>query len=322
MRQVSKWLIFGLVGMSTISLTGCGTAGTPARGSQSLPPGPLPSATTDANDPYNAFLADDFLTINSARMELEYKCYAANGYPEFLKVLPAQKADAFRSMALTPDFKSTFASYAELPWFPSEDYARAAGFGHPTPGQETFVSTSDASFTRTAQDCEAETLATISGSAELIGAYTALGNSLAEALATAARANKGPLTKDVFACMNKGEYPVDEDGSNKQDIWGVDFGVPYGKPAPLTFPDLSKGGAVQIVPAIPEGPYIPTSEESNAAVAMYRCSVESGAQVAWQRTMNDAKQKALSENEATLTELNPKIQALAKSASLAVQNQP
>lgn len=321
MRQISKWLTAGLVGSAAVALAGCGTVGTPGVGTQPVPRGPLPSATADPNDLYNAFLADDFLTINSARMELEYKCYAANGYPEFLTVLPAQKANAFRSNAVTPDFKSTFASFSELPWFPSEDYAKAAGFGHSTPGMDTFVATADDSFAQTAQDCEGETLTAIAASAELIRDYTALGNSLAEALTVAANQNKEPLTKDVFACMSRGDYPVDENGSNKQDIWGVDFGVPYGSPPADYYPDLTKGGAVQIVPATPEGTYVPTSEESNAAAAMYRCSVESGAQDAWQKAMNDAKQKALAENEATLTELNPKIQALAKSAALAVQNQ-
>lgn len=326
MRLDPRWLAFGLLAAAVIGITGCGSSATDMNAAQAVSaqtgaPATLPPVPADPNDPYDAFLSDDLLGINSAKMELEYKCYAANGYPQFLKVLPAQKANAFRSLALTPDFRTTFASFAELPWFPSEAYARAAGFGHSMPAIDTYVFTTDNSFQQTAQDCEAKALTSMGGTAKDLQSYTKLGNTLAEAIAAAAKQNKPPLTQEVFDCMSKGKYPVDPNGPNKQSIWNVDFGVPYGTPPPQHWPNLTKGGTVQIVPEKPEEHYVPTPQESEAAAAMYQCSISSGAHDAWEKDMTDAKEKALAQNEAALSELSPKIHALAKSAALAVQNQ-
>jgi hypothetical protein len=327
MRLHQKLLVFGLLAATAQNLGACGTAATDERGAEAagiqvISPAALEPEADDPNDPYNAFLSEDFLAINSAKIELEYKCYAAQGYPQFLSVLPVQKANAFRSLALTPDFKATFASFAELPWFPSEAYARAAGFGHTMAARDAYVFTSDSAFQQTARDCETKALTAMAGSADLIQAYTTLGNTLADAIAAAAKQNKPPLTQKVFACMSKGKYPVDQNGSNKQPIWNVDFGVPYGTPPPQHWPNLTKGGAVQIVPAVPEERYVPTPQEADAAAAMYQCSVDSGAHDLWKKAITDAKEKALVQNEASLSDLSPKIHALSKSAALAVQSQP
>jgi hypothetical protein len=327
MRWHYKWLTLGLIIVSALTLGGCGAStgkegGTETGSTQVANQLPVPTETPDPNDPYNAFLSDDLLAINSAKIELEYKCYAANGYPQFLKVLSAQKANAFRSLALTPDFKSTFASFAESPWFPNEAYAKAAGFGHTMAAMDTYVFVSDSSFSQTSEECETKARSAMAGSSELIQPYAALGNTLADAISAAAEKNQHPLTQEVFACMSKGQYPVDENGPNKQPIWNVDFGVPYGTPPPQHWPNLTKGGPVQIVPASPEERYVPTSQESEAAAAMYQCSLSSGAHDSWEKAMTDAKNKALVQNESTLSELSPKIHALAKSAALAVQGQP
>lgn len=322
-----RWLLAGLATAAALSLVGCaigeGQGQKPdSASSEARDPGPLPIVTPDPNDPYNAYLSEDLLAISSAKFEVEYKCYGSNGYPQFLEVLPVEKANAFRGQALTPDFKSTFASFGEIPWFPSEAYARAAGFGHSMPARDPYVHVSDAAFTHVSTSCEEKALATISGSAELLRAYTVLGNKLAEAVETAASKSKGPLTQKVFDCMSKGRYKVEPNGPNKQDIWNVDFGVPYGSQKPQQWPDLTKGGAVQIVPGTPENRYWPTALESEAAAAMHQCSIESGARDSWNNAINEAKKKALAENEATLSELNPKIRELAKSAAIAVQSQP
>ncbi|WP_422935789.1 hypothetical protein [Sinomonas sp. P47F7] len=277
----------------------------------------------DPNDPYSAFLADELLSINSAMRELEYRCYADNGYPEYLEVLPALKANEFRSSASTPDYETTFRAFSESPWFTSEENARATGYGSSIPGLDAQVVPDDRSILKVFEDCRQASLRRTSGNEDVVNAYSQLGNVLAETLATSPSQNKDALTKRVFECMDKGRYPVDPNGPHKSIRWGVDFGVPLGvAPRMPEAVDLTQGTGTKVIPAEPTQHYFPTAEESESAAAMYRCSLETGAQTDWNRANNDTKNAALAKNEATLTELNPKIRELAKSAAAAVQTKP
>lgn len=323
----NKYLAAGMATAVALCIAGCSSADNSrdgkGTGSRTENAGPLSTLAPDHDDPYSAYLSDNLLAINSAKLEISYKCYAENGYPLFLEVLPAQKANAFRGDALTPDFKTTFASMSEAPWFSSEAYARETGFGHTTPARDPHVFASDGAFAQISKFCEEKALSAISGSAELLKQYVALGNSLAESLRNETREIEGPLNQKVFDCMNKGDYPVDPHGPNKQHVWNVDFGVPYGSAPGEEWPVPSKGGgAIQLVPATPELRYTPTTQESEAAAAMYRCSIESGARDSWTKAVNKAKQRVLAGNEARFSELNPQIQALAKSAAAAAKSQP
>lgn len=274
----------------------------------------------DPSDPYSAYLAEDLLAINSVSRELDYRCYAENGYPEYLEVLPGQKANEFRSAASTPDFKTTFRSYSRSPWFSSEEEARETGYGRTVPGLDAQVFTMDGSFRRVVEDCHDATLKKTSGNAEVVSAYIQLGNALAEGLAAIPSRIKDPLTKEVLECMNRGPYPVDPNGPNKPSGWNVDFGVPLGtQPRIPEATDLTKGAVTKVIPAEPAQQYVPTAKESDSAAAMYRCSVETGAHDDWVKAVDEAKNAALAKNEATLIELNPKIKELAKSAALALQ---
>lgn len=304
--------IAALIGLVVVASTACGNKTTPTPS--------LGVGAEDSNDPYSAYLADDLLAINSATRELEYRCYAESGYPEYLEVLPSQKANAFRSAASTPDFETTFREISKSPWFSSEENARAAGYGHTIPGLDAQVFTMDGSFRKVFEDCRESTLRKTANNEETVYAYSQLGNTLAEAIATMPKQNKDALTKRVFECMGKGQYPVDPNGPNKALGWGVDFGVPLGAaPRMLEQPDLTEGPVTKVIPAEPAQQYVPTPKESESAAAMYQCSVETGAQADWQKAVNELKTAILAKHEATLIELNPKIKELAKSAALALQ---
>jgi hypothetical protein len=302
--------IASLAVLVSVAATGCGAKSAP---SDSL-------SIADPSDPYSAYLADELLTINSASRELDYRCYADNGYPEYLEVLPAQKANQFRSSASTPDFKTTFRSFSESPWFSSEEDARSKGYGHTVPGLDAQVFSMDSALAKVAADCRESTLKKTSGNEDVVSAYVQVGNSLAEALAVIPNQAKEPGTKKVFECMDKGQYPVDPNGPNKPVGWGVDFGVPLGtEPRMPGAQDLTKGAVTKVIPAQPALRYEPTAKESESAAAMYRCSVETGARDDWVKIINAAKNAALAKHEATLIELNPKIKDLAKSAALTLQ---
>lgn len=323
-KQQIITVVFALAGV----LAGVGACGSPHT-SPAVQPDHVNSPSTGSGrgvdgggDPYATYKSADLLAINSAYNELRYGCLAENGYPQFLKVLPAQKANAFRGMAETPDFASTFASYSELPWFDSEQDARTKGYGSPAQALEPIVMTLDPAIGPVMNDCAQKALAAFEDREGTIQKYTQLGNTLAESIDSIAGKAKGDLTNKVFACMNKGKYPVDPNGANKANDWNVDFQVPMGEQPPQPRRDGSgmSGNAVIISPAVPAKPYVPTKEESESAAAMYHCSVETGAHDEWLNDIHQAEATAVSQNEAALDELNPKITALAKSASAALQS--
>ena len=302
----------GIVVLMGVVSSGCGSKASPRPSAAAL--------ALDPNDPFSAYLADDVLTINSATRELDYRCYAENGYPEFLEVLPAQKANQFRSLATTPDFKTTFTEFSKSPWFSSEEAARATGYGRSIAGLDAQVINVDGSAVEVARDCNDATQKKLSGIDETLIPYVQLGDALAEALATSSGRNEKGLTKRVFECMEKSKYPVDPNGPNKSPIWGVDFGIPLGAAPRLPeAPELTQGYGKKVIPAEPTQRYLPTPQESESAAAMYRCSVETGARDEWVKAVNEVKNAALAKHEATLLELNPKIKELAKSAVLALQ---
>lgn len=310
--------ITAIVALIGIGGTGCASGNSQPESKSGSPQG-LQSRVGDANDPFDAYLAADLLAINSALRELDYKCYADNGYPQYLDVLPAQKANDFRSSALTPDLETTFASFSALPWFESEESARATGYGHSYPAMDPVIFATDPALVEVIKECRGETMQKVSGSEELLGEYSQLGNTLTEAIIVAAKQNKAPLTDKVFACMAKGPYAVDANGPNKSDDWGVDFGVPLGSQPQPEFAAPPKGSTTQVLPGSPAKVYVPTAQESDSAAEMHRCSLESGAQEVWLKAMMTAKEAAVAENEAKLTELNPAIKELAKSAAMALQ---
>jgi len=318
-----KSLDFGtaVVVMSLATLTACSSASDTA---SSATPGPTRTYSADVpavdpNDPYNLYLADDLLQINSSLTELQFKCFAQNGYPEFLDVLPAQKADDFRTLAETPDFRSTFSSYAELPWQVSSDAAKRHGFGRDVLPIVRSVVVKDTAFPVVQQNCRTEALAAASGNQGLIQQYVSLGNTLASALVVADDKYRPSFNDKVFKCMGEKGSPVDKGGPNVHPVWQVDFQVPLGSVTEPPFPNLKGGGNTVINPGRPGVAYMPTAEESRAAETMYRCSVDSGAKSDWENAMNEAKKTALSTQEAQISELNPAIKQLAKSAAAATQ---
>jgi|GEM_PF-4450830 len=315
--------VFALAGvLASVAACGAPQPSSPAVGGQTGSHGAVTGrAPKISGDPYAIYKSADLLAINSAFDELKYRCLAENGYPQFLQVLPAQKANAFRGMAETPDFAATFTSYAELPWFASEQDAREKGYGIPGQAIGPTVMTMDPAIGPVMNDCTTKARAAVGDQDGTIQKYTELGNTLAGAIDSIAGKAKGDLTNRVLACMNKSKYPVDPNGANKNNDWNVDFQVPLGVQPPRSHQDVSgmNGNAVIITQAIPAKPYVPTKEESESAAAMYRCSVETGAHDEWLNDIHQAEATAISQNEAALDELNPKITALAKSASAALQ---
>jgi len=252
------------------------------------------------------------LAINSALTEAQYKCYASNGYPQFLEVLPEQKQDSFRGRADTPDFSTTFASLSESRWFANEDQARRMGLGkitNPTP-RSVFVT--DTSFLGVKETCQTSTMKRLGIDAKTFQSYIELGNRLAETLGQLGNGNLNSSNDKVFDCLKQKGHSVDKNGPNKDPNWGADFGITLGKVSESQSEETadSSPGPVTIKPAESQT-YTPTADESKLAVDLYRCSLETGVKADWDKQVADAKQKALKANETQLTDLGPKIKQLA-----------
>lgn len=308
-------LIFGVAIMSIAVISGC-SASIPESTNLNNNTVEIARPTLAADDPYGTYLGMDLLNINSAINASQYNCYADNGYPQFLEVLPEQKADSFRSIADTPDFPTAFASFTDSPWFSSEEQAKSLGFGKTSSPTERSVVVMDTSFPSVMADCRKSVLEDLGVNATIINQYIQLGNTLVDTI-VAAGSIQPALDSRIFDCLEKRGYPLDRGGANIDPTWGVDFGIALGSVVSPPFPDLTKQGSIAVVPASSET-YTPTAEESKMAGDMYKCSVETGSKTEWEKNILNAKNTVLNSNETALTELNPEIRSLAAKVSAAL----
>ncbi|KIA73410.1 hypothetical protein ANMWB30_23370 [Arthrobacter sp. MWB30] len=304
MKKAPAAIVAALV---AVSVVGCNAP------ESSVPqPGYTSAAATEppSGMPYSAFRAQDLLDIYSAVTEITYECYAENGYPEFLQVLPEQKANLFRTVPSTPDYVSAFDRLAKAPWFDSEDEARKGGYGHGASAVLTSVYAMDVAFRDIARTCATKADEKLPGSQAFIRDYSALGATLADALKAATARNWDEETEKIFACMSTHDFPVTPSGPNISPSWGVDFGVPLGVEPVPDYPQITEGAKIQIVPTLPAKSYVPTPQEAESAAVMHNCSIETGAREAWDRAMVDAESDAISKNLTKLTELNAELPPL------------
>ncbi|MCX2748383.1 hypothetical protein OOZ51_11215 [Arthrobacter sp. MI7-26] len=266
-----------------------------------------------------SYLSDEVLTLNASVTELNYRCLADNGFPEFVAVLPAQKANKFRTIPPNLDFKAMFDDVTRSPWFETKDDAKALGYGRNAKGLDTRVVVSDPAFLAVAKECGDKVQAKLPGSHDVLATYADIGVKIIKAINDAGESSFKASSGAVYDCMAQHKFPVSSTAPNRVAPWGVDFGVPLGSqpPRPPANDPVSSHG-VNIIPAVPGSEYAPSAEEKESATIMFNCSIETGVRTQWKKSVDDAIRATLAENQSSLDSLRTKLTEMAKAASDAV----
>ena len=253
-------------------------------------------------DPYDIYRADDLQTIDAAQKLELYKCLAAEGFPQLLEGDPdPEGADASEGLDAPDDL-----------WFASEEQARENGFGHPEPGRSAKFRLADPAYINLIDSCMESAWKSLGEDAEkTMVDYAVIGNKLRVEGYTHIDEKMTEFRDRVFECLQEEEAPVSQQEGSE---WGLAFNFAIGS---LEGQKNESSDELQFgfSDAIPERSYIPTPEESEVAVQVYNCAIDTGVKEEAMALAYQDRNDVISEVEVELTELNTKISEMSKKAA-------
>ncbi len=257
-------------------------------------------------DAYDIYLAEEVDTIEFGQDVLRFHCLVDNGYREFEAFVPKSPTERARQDADQITTDNAF--------FASEQDAMTRGLREepagPAPAK---VIGHDSSLDAISEACDATAWDALGPDAHQIHLeYRQLGNAFG-ALGTALSEDLVRLQNTVAQCLVDAGEPV----TVAQDqLFGIRPDIELGQP--VVYPERigpKQTQGVEIIPADAEIAYVPTPAESDLAVKYYECSRQTGAREEFEHLLSEAKTEIVAEHEAELSELNPKIQELARKAA-------
>ncbi len=283
-------------------LTACGTPTAPAAVVV-----PTPTVRVQApSQPYDAFRGDLLDVIAAAVLVERDRCMAKAGYPELQQAVGQPASGSF------DDLKVNAGSFGAT----SAAEARRRGFGRDVPAEPPAVRSTSQKFSDAMDRCTQEANARLGPNAqEVQNRYYDLGNQLRMALRPV-YADKMPprFAVPVLACLQAKGFT-----SKTPDV--RTFGVPFGNAGPEPSPGWDKRGVLQVRPANPARPYVPTTQESALAETWYDCTTTAGwphFQLTRALTLQATTVRRL---KPQLDELTPSIESQARQATTVIANQ-
>ncbi len=225
------------------------------------------------------------------------------------------KADGFRIAGGGLSYDGLVVSANEPLWFQDQNDAARRGFGvlgAGWPDMPAFVEVHDKAFSAVQDQCEQKAYQKLGGATAIRQQVGDLAHNM---FAPVQSLKKDDLQDKVFVCLESVGFKTTKTGPQVNSFYGRDLGISLGASVKPALPIPNNKIRVQIFPAVKVAKYVPTAEEVKMAVAMYDCSVKTGARAEYAKRLYDAKVKAVAANEATLTELKPKIEAMVKAAA-------
>lgn len=265
-----------------------------------LPAGP--GKTADPANPFDAVLTEDLDTVLHAQKIMSLQCDVDNGYPEVAQFIP-ETAQVNTRAELEQVGLDVF--------FSSREQAERDGFGHSLEASPKKLIVHDQAYGTISDTCFTTAWEELGPDAEkTTHQYRALISRLSGQTSKVWE-NAKPHTDKILQCLKDKGHPV-----TGGDTRGISTNIEMGQvPQPPERPGPSRTSGVEILDAVPEARYVPSPAESALAGDYYTCSEETGVRASFQRDLTAAKKKAITENEAQLSELNTKITALAKKAA-------
>lgn len=282
--------------LSIGGISGCGNGG---------PEKKLPH---DAKRSLDLYLGDKLGLIKFAMLKVRNRCLADAGYPQNLNGMADRPSNPFLSLVIRPG------SFGPS----TEEEARRRGFGSDRPSQPARIVSFDLNYDKSLERCETRAWEKVGEEAQATyHGYFQFGNDLLGPTSDVHRKFDAELVPKLLDCMEaKGYRVADRQAYLKApDLahWGVKLGTLEGGQDDWK-PERTPG-TVQVGPPIPAKRYVPTPEESEMAVAMFHCNRQVGR---FDRQMAEAERvqaELVTKHESTFAELNPKIEALARTAA-------
>jgi hypothetical protein len=268
-----------------------------------------PSAPVGAS--FDLFLNDQLAFINYAQQKVRNNCLTKAGYPETQALIVPKDLVPFESLKVKP---SMFG-------FASEEEARTQGLGRDASFQPGKVVNSDSNFESNLLRCDKEAWTALGDEAKsTLQAYYDLGNALLSYRREVSQALPGDLQSRFLDCMERSNYPVQDREAYLKAPNHQAFGVPLGKleDLPRAGSQTPSGAGLKVSPATPARRYLPTRQESELAVVIYRCQQEINLVRLSMEAAERIQKRLVEQHETTFLELNPKIEKIARDAAALV----
>lgn len=303
-----------LVALSCLLVAGCH----PAPGASPLET-PSPEATEGlppfadpgGPQPVDIYQAEKLSQVDYAQRLVRNTCLAEAGYPQNLNNMPEYRPEG-NYLRFHP---STYFGFA------SEEEARERGMNRDRPAEPPYIISFDPGYDAALEQCEAQAWSRLGADAKATyDAYVDLGDQVNAVIVARVRPVLRAGVASLIECLEETGFVfrgTDEERENVGLLNLAPYFVTMGhyEPEQEDWEPERIPGTVQVSPPVIAQDWIPSPEEREFAVAVYRCDQQTGRlDEAW-AAHYAAQVEAVGRFESSFAELNPKLDVLAAAAS-------
>lgn len=260
----------------------------------------------------DVFHSDEISLIGYAQSKLRADCMERNGYPQLNEAGVQEYPGTYEYLVpKAPDWATA-----------TDEQARRMGFGSNSRPEAARVFGREDGYSRADDDCRREAKDILGQESEKIVEQVAMfANAISGEVAEVLHYSGGAEAQElkglyvpVMDCLERKGYRWSGQGERNLDAYGLFVQKGYHEGPEPERPEPAPG-KITIVPAVPERQYVPAPEESDLAVAAAQCARRTGYGDKFFALTLRVTREAIGKHEAELTELTPKVEALAKKAA-------
>ncbi|MFC7533986.1 hypothetical protein [Actinoplanes sp. GCM10030250] len=306
-------LVAGTV-LLALPLTGCSFTGdeepsTPRAAAQASA-----AARAKPSQPFDILQGEKVGLVEHAQAKIQFKCMADSGYPQNQEIGVPPPINPFEGLTIGAGSLGPM----------TEAEARRTGFGIDAVAERPALVSSDSNYDKAAERCDEKAWDTLgAGARETVWAYYELTNQLGPYRKELDRKLPKDLPAKLLDCITGEGYRAKDRNEFLKTPNPDQLGVAFGELEPATARDWEpkrRSGTVDVGPAVPARRYLPTPEESELAVAWYRCRQKTDMLNAYLSAARPVQQAYVDRYESQITELNAKVEELSRKAAALAAN--
>ncbi|MDX6744622.1 hypothetical protein [Actinocorallia sp. A-T 12471] len=275
--------------------------------------GELPKASKEFTgaQPFDVLKGEEMGMLDHARLWAHARCMADAGYPQVSKAGLTEPRDAFDYLKIGP-------GGGKAGW-PSEEIARAKGFGADQDPPPAKIVSSDPAYDALLVSCEDKAWKALGDDAKTTyDQYHDLvvNKVVVEYHQLLPRDDYHLYNLKAAECLEEAGFPAA--GKNSTLERPSDYGVTaggYAGPDPEDWRPQQKPGTVQVGPKPAKRVYVPTERESDLAVAFHKCNTKLGRIKFINATELEAQQKIITKYKSQLAAYDTPLESLAHKAT-------